>query len=274
MAIRSSDRVLTYEAAAQQLRLSEGTVRGRLARARERLRRRLVTRGVTIPAGMLVAGTAGLAQAAIPASLAHSTVRIALGFMAGKTARILARGVRNAMMLNQLKAVTALLVIGFGASYCAWNAFAGLIDDNGQAGAGPVIAHTPAQVPASGPVSQTTAPAAPYRLSGTVRADGAGEPVAEAKLQIHAGDIFEFPNPDHRIVESGADGLFAVDLPAGPIQVQLAEPPPSYYWVLGLSANNGTATNEPNIRLIGAAEIQPDGGRDPLGEDRVVGACI
>ncbi|HEX3449551.1 MAG TPA: carboxypeptidase regulatory-like domain-containing protein, partial [Isosphaeraceae bacterium] len=58
-----------------------------------------------------------------------------------------------------------------------------------------------------------------------------GEPVAGAKLQVHAGDIFEFPNPDHRIVESGADGLFAVDLPAGPIQVQLAEPPPGYYWV-------------------------------------------
>ena len=35
---------LTYEAAAQQLRVSAATVRGRLARARERLRRRLTAR--------------------------------------------------------------------------------------------------------------------------------------------------------------------------------------------------------------------------------------
>jgi hypothetical protein len=41
-----------------------------------------------------------------------------------------------------------------------------------------------------------------------------------------------------------------------------------------ISANNGTATDKPNIPLIGAAEIQPDGDRDPLGEDRVIGACI
>ena len=57
---------LTYAAAAHQLGLSEVAVRGRLARARERLRRRLTRRGVTIPAGLLVAGAAGQAQAAIP----------------------------------------------------------------------------------------------------------------------------------------------------------------------------------------------------------------
>ena len=134
---------LTYEAAAQQLGLSEGTVRGRLARARERLRCRLVARGVTVPAGLLVAGTAGLAQAAIPASLAHSTVRIALGFMAGKTARVLARGVLNSMMLNQLKVAAVLLLLGIAGRYCAWNAFAGLIDDKGQADAGLVVGKHP-----------------------------------------------------------------------------------------------------------------------------------
>ena len=99
----------------------------------ERLRRRLTARGVTVPAGLLVAGTAGQAQAAIPASLAHSTVRIAHGFMAGKTAGVLARGVLNTMLLNQLKIATVLLFLGFGGRYWAWNAVAGLIDDGGQA---------------------------------------------------------------------------------------------------------------------------------------------
>ena len=57
---------LTYDAAAHQLGLSEVAIRGRLARARERLRRRLTRRGVTVPAGLLAAGAAGQAQAAMP----------------------------------------------------------------------------------------------------------------------------------------------------------------------------------------------------------------
>ena len=92
---------LTYAAAAHQLGLSEMAIRGRLARARERLRQRLTRRGVTVPAGLLVAGAAGQAQAAIPVTLIHSTIRIALGFMAGNTAAILARGVLNSMLLDQ-----------------------------------------------------------------------------------------------------------------------------------------------------------------------------
>ena len=71
----------------------------------------------------------------------------------------------------------------------------------------------------------------PYRLSGTVRVDGTGEPVAGAKLQIHLGDPFDFMGPDQRLVMSGADGLFTADLPAGPFQISLAEPPIGYYWV-------------------------------------------
>ena len=82
---------LTYAAAAQQLGLSDAAIRGRLARARERLRRRLIRRGVTFPSGLLVAGAAGQVQAAIPVSLIHSTVRIALGLVAGNAVAVLAR---------------------------------------------------------------------------------------------------------------------------------------------------------------------------------------
>ena len=78
---------LTYAAAAHQLGVSEVAVRGRLARARERLRHRLTRRGVTVPAGLLVAGAAGQAQAAIPVSLIQCTIRIALGFVAGTHGR-------------------------------------------------------------------------------------------------------------------------------------------------------------------------------------------
>ncbi len=44
---------------------------------------------MTVPAGLVVAGSAGHAQAAVPMALIHSTVRIALGFLAGDTPAIL-----------------------------------------------------------------------------------------------------------------------------------------------------------------------------------------
>ena len=50
---------LTYDAAADRLGLSAIAIRGRLARAREQLRRRLIRRGVTVPAALLAAGAAG-----------------------------------------------------------------------------------------------------------------------------------------------------------------------------------------------------------------------
>ena len=123
---------LTYAAAAHQLGTSEVAVRGRIARARERLRHRLTRRGVTIPAGLLVAGAAGQAQAAIPAALIHRTIRIATGFVAGHTAAALARGVLNSMLLNRVKVAVVLLCLGIGGGYWTWHAFAGAADEKGE----------------------------------------------------------------------------------------------------------------------------------------------
>ena len=113
---------LTYEAAARELGLSAAAIRGRLARVRERLRRRLARRGVTVPAGFLIAGAAEKAQASVPLTLIHSTIRIARGFVAGNTIALLAQGVLNSMMLNQLRLATVVICLGLGASYSAWQA--------------------------------------------------------------------------------------------------------------------------------------------------------
>jgi RNA polymerase sigma factor (sigma-70 family) len=160
----------TYAAAAQQLGLSETALRGRLARARERLRQRLTRRGVTVPAGLLIAGSAGQAQAAVPTTLIHSTLRVALGFLAGNTASVLARGVLHSMLLDRLRVAAILLGLGIGGSYWAWHAFAAAVDGQGQSHPSPAVAKAPAssQPPRTDRYGDPLPPGAAMRL-GTVR---------------------------------------------------------------------------------------------------------
>ena len=94
---------LTHDQAAARLKWPVGTVRSRLSRGRDRLRGRLVRRGVTAPSvlGPLAAwlgaevGTTAQAAAltrailpAVPASLVASTVRSASLLVSGKTATV------------------------------------------------------------------------------------------------------------------------------------------------------------------------------------------
>jgi RNA polymerase sigma factor (sigma-70 family) len=193
---------LTYAGAAHQLGLSEIAIRGRLARARERLRPRLIRRGVTVPTGLLVAGAAGQGQAAIPMTLIQGTVRIALGFMADNTASILARGVLNSMLLEQVRAATVLLCLGIGGSYWAWHAFASAVDGKGQANLAPAVVRAVAasQPPRTDRYGDALPPGAAMRL-GTVRFRQA----PSFKHIVHS--------PDRRIVvtDSGQDRLVLRD---------------------------------------------------------------
>ena len=52
--------------------------------------------------------------------------------MAGNTAAVLARGVLNSMLLNQLKVVTALTLLTIGSGYWLWHAYGLGINNNGQ----------------------------------------------------------------------------------------------------------------------------------------------
>jgi RNA polymerase sigma-70 factor (ECF subfamily) len=107
----------THEEAARELGWPTGTVKGRLARARQMLRRRLIRRGLFSAA---LAGTPFIAEAAVPTALRESTVQAARTGLASKAATgvsaeilILAEGASQAMFVTRLK-IVAVVVLAVG----------------------------------------------------------------------------------------------------------------------------------------------------------------
>jgi len=153
----------TNEEAARRLGCPKGTVLSRLARGRDKLRSRLVRRGITLSAtGLAAALTASASAAAAPALLAD-TIKAAL-FVAGNPAAAvlpphivkLTEGVLKAMFLTKLKS-TAVVLLGLvlaGAclsllAYQRWTADTA----QGQQAAGPASRAFPAQKESDKPKS-------------------------------------------------------------------------------------------------------------------------
>jgi RNA polymerase sigma factor (sigma-70 family) len=121
---------LTLEEAARRLRCPAGTLRSRLARAREKLRTGLARRGVILPAAALGAILAPRsASASVPPLLCDSTTRAAIAFAArhaaagalSAPAAALAQEVLRTMVIHKLRLVVmtvlALAAIATGAGY-------------------------------------------------------------------------------------------------------------------------------------------------------------
>jgi RNA polymerase sigma factor (sigma-70 family) len=148
---------LTHDEAAERLRWPVGTVRGRLARARDKLRERLERRGVG-PAAIAVA-SAPTRPPVVPPILLATATRSALqlaevGVLPGSAAFSLAQGVLGMMAWSSLKTAAAMaamvLVVGTGV---VWSA--------GQGGG----ANPKAQAPMGRRIDTARRPGAPRKSS-------------------------------------------------------------------------------------------------------------
>jgi RNA polymerase sigma factor (sigma-70 family) len=110
----------TRKEAARHLGCPEGTVAGRLARARAMLAKRLVRRGLVVSRGSLVAALAqSAASANVPTSAVVATIKSASLVAAGQAAAgvisvnvaALTEGVLKTMLLTKLKSATAVALL-------------------------------------------------------------------------------------------------------------------------------------------------------------------
>jgi RNA polymerase sigma factor (sigma-70 family) len=178
--------------AAAQLGWSVGSVKGRLERGRDRLRRRLMRRGIDLSAGLLAA-LASEGRAGVPTALIRATVESAGGVPSAAVAALVhGAGVVTHAKLVVVAVVLSMLVAGAGVEY--WTG------------------HAPADKPAQVDAPKPQAPAAPAEetitASGRVL-DPDGKPVAGARLYTFRARAGKPPTDEN--IEAVARGLSDVD---------------------------------------------------------------
>ncbi len=208
--------------AARRLKWSHGTVRSRMARAREKLRHGLTRRGVVLPgAGLAAMLEARSASASISSPLCDSTTRAAIQFAAGPAAgealagptTALAQEVLRSMLIHKLKlvafAVVLLAAVAGGASYSV------------EALARPRVGKPPGEPHSKTARTEPRLPEGRMTVVGRVL-DPEGRPVPDARLAALAdrptqfGDINDGRHRDDLLgtASADADGRFTLAFPA------------------------------------------------------------
>ncbi|WP_165227188.1 RNA polymerase sigma factor [Aquisphaera insulae] len=111
---------LTHEEAARRLGQPAGTISARLSRGRERLKHRLIRRGIA-PSGSFSGLAVACLASTMPPALVNSTVRIAMNGLTGSTTGMapasisaISRAASRSMLMAKLKAISVALSPAFG----------------------------------------------------------------------------------------------------------------------------------------------------------------
>jgi protocatechuate 3,4-dioxygenase beta subunit len=224
----------TNEEASQLLRLPVGTVKSRLARARETLRRRLTSRGITLTGAALAAVLAEKAAANVPSLLVASTLQTTLLLASGEAATAsmpavaLAEGVLKAMFATKLKIATAILVT---VSLLALGA--GVLSR-------PLLAHrtgappAPANAKNIGATDQTTKKASESppaeqdkKIAVTGRVlDPAGKPVVGAEVAVVVWEYLRFSSWEKEDLDGTEFAGRTTSDSDGHFRLNVLQPPP------------------------------------------------
>jgi RNA polymerase sigma factor (sigma-70 family) len=215
---------LTVHEAARQLRWSHGTVRSRMARAREKLRRGLTRRGIVLPAAALATVLdAQPVAASVSSPLYDVTTRAALRFAAEPTAvdaltastTALAQEVLRSMLFHKLKLVAMTVVfLGAVATSAGYLASSRAMNDD------PVKVRAEEQArPAAGTDRPPPVPAQGRMFVTGVVLDPAGKPAAGVPVDIigqpRAPRVASREYVNQRVLlgrgDTDADGHFRLD---------------------------------------------------------------
>jgi protocatechuate 3,4-dioxygenase beta subunit len=188
---------LTLDEAARRLRCPVGTLRSRLARARDKLRRGLTRRGFALPAAVLATalGTKS-ASASISSPLCDATTKAAIQFAAGQAASplaaSLAREVLRVMLIHKLRFifVTVLALAAFAAGAGFLTRSMAMKDEPQKS---PAASQPPLAAKPNGP-----APGRMFVVGRVLSPDG--KPVPGAKVMVQARDRQQ-PDDAARFVE-------------------------------------------------------------------------
>jgi RNA polymerase sigma factor (sigma-70 family) len=176
---------LTYEQAARHLQWSEPTLRHRLVKARQRLRDRLIRRGLTAgTVGIASAGLSSRARSLVPAALARSVIDGA----SSPTATVLSNVIIRSMFMTKLKLASAGILAAIAMASGGVFAVGPQTTDKpeGAMKAPDVVKETPAATPiqkrsVEAKVVAQDGPTLP--IEGRV-VDLEGRPVAGAKVEL------------------------------------------------------------------------------------------